>query len=197
MPDLLTKERTQDEINELAQSWRGLFGVAAEEKPDIRWCVEAQLPTLFPHFALVVRDDGELSSGPAVAEYSPPRIEIRESAYLGLITSHPVSRFALTHELGHLVLHPHELPKFLKDGVQERHRLARMSIENQADEFALFFLVPEHIAIRIRSLVGTVQRCAVPYGLARSACDIYGIRYRKLMPYELADLLTSEEEPFS
>jgi hypothetical protein len=195
MSDLLGQERSQAEILELAESWRTLLGVQAEVKPNILWCVEAGLPALFEHFGLRVLPDAEMPLGPAVAVYSPPRIEIRESYYNAARREHPVSRFALTHELGHVVLHPQELPKFLKDGIQERQRIARMSVETQADEFAIFFLVPERIARAIGTISGIVHQCGVPYWLARRACEIYGIRYRKLQPYEIADLLAAEEEP--
>lgn len=192
MSDYFTSARIEGQTADLALSWRELFGVSAELKPDVVWCVEVGLPKRFPNFALIPRADCELPTEFAAARFDPPRIEARESLYQ-VARQHPKAREILTHELAHIVIHDHVYPKYFKDGAQERKRLLRMSVEHQADEFLLHFLLPQHIVSKMRSIGEIMERCGVTYQLAVTAGLIAGIRpRRRLQPYEIMDLEAEE-----
>src|SRR5947207_9876511 len=132
MSDYFTSARIEGQTADLALSWRELFGVGAELKPDVLWCVEVGLPRRFPNFALIPRADHEMPTEFAVARFEPPRIEVRELLYQAARLHHPKAREILAHELAHIVIHDHVYPKYLKDGAQERKRLLGMSVEHQA-----------------------------------------------------------------
>ena len=198
MTDYLGPERSEDHSDALAVSWRVAFGVDNDKRPDIIWCVETGLPRLFPQFALLPRADGDLPDDFALADYDPPRIEIRSSVYSAAKAHHPRARFILAHELGHVVSHDRAYRKFLKDGVQERKRIKRMSLESQADEFALHFLLPEHVIGKMTSIGQVMFQCDVTYSLAVRAGLLCGIRpKRPLLPYEMIDIQREEVEDFS
>jgi hypothetical protein len=193
MSDYFTSARPEGQIADLAHSWRELFGVGADFKPDVLWCVEVGLPKRFPNFALIPLIDCELPTEFAVARFDPPRIELRESLYQAARHQRARAREILAHELGHVVMQDHVYPKYLKDGVQERKRLLQMSVEHQADEFRLHFLLPQHIVSKMRSIGEIMERCGVTYRLAVTAGLLVGIRPRRRpQPYEMMHLEAEE-----
>jgi len=197
--DVLGFERSPESVERIAEAYRAFFGISSDPSPDLGRLIELRLAEHFPQTALIPRERAELSDF-AVTYFDPPRIEARLDVYDAERRGHPRARAIYGHELGHLLLHE-ALPKSLKDGVQERKLLSdiqrRMSVEEQADLFRLFFLLPRRIITSMSSLTEVVCVCRVPYGLALEAQHRYAIRhFRKLEPYEVADLMTAEEEPF-
>jgi Zn-dependent peptidase ImmA (M78 family) len=197
--DVLGSERSPESIEQIASAYRAFLDVSRDPSPNLGRLIELTLSEYFPQTALIPRETQDMSDF-AVTYFDPPRIEARLDVYHAEQKGHPRAREIYGHELGHLLLHD-ALPKSLKDGIQERKLLSdiqrRMSVEEQADLFRLFFLLPRSIVTPMQSLAEVVCICRVPYGLALDAQARYGIRhYRKLQPYEVADLIIAEEEPF-
>lgn len=93
------------------------------------------------------------------------------------------------------------MPKSLKDGRQERKLLSaiqrNMSVEIQADDLAFYLMLPRRLVEQCESLAEIVNGFRVPYKLALEAKRQYGLHhFRKLLPYEVADLMMAEDEPF-
>jgi hypothetical protein len=87
--DILGVPRSLDELERTAAAYRELFRVRDEAKPDLLSILEGDLPSLLPHFALVVRADSELPNDRALALSDPPRIEVRESTIAGSAKATP------------------------------------------------------------------------------------------------------------
>lgn len=66
----------------------------------------------------------------------------------------PVRRFTAAHELGHVVLHPH-LKEAHRDRPIDGSTPVKSRIEQEADSFASYFLMPKNLLIeRFRSVFG-------------------------------------------
>lgn len=198
--DFLGDERTRSNLEATAEALRQLFGVAGERCPDIVWLLEGTLPGLFPQFAVVPRPNAALPRNLAVTHFEPPRIEIRESIWRAAGSGHPRARHVAFHELAHIAIHE-RMPKSLKDGRQERKLLSaiqrNMSVEIQADDLAFYLMLPRRLVEQCESLAEIVNGFRVPYKLALEAKRQYGLHhFRKLLPYEVADLMMAEDEPF-
>jgi len=193
--DFLGRERKSDELERIAQAWREISDSAGTAYFDVISFVERTLPTLFPHFALIVRRDADLPNNIAITHFAPTRIEIRESVYRAAHAKKFLPRFQLTHEASHCLLHE-TLSKSLLDGKQFRFTLSLsdMSVENHADTLSEYLIVPRSFAVSHPNVSEIMYDCGVPYDFARKMLRKYGVRpKRKLQPYEVAHLLTEED----
>lgn len=170
--DYYVKERDSHALKQSANAWRSLFGICNETCADIVWCVEIGLAERFPQFALVPRADLDMHDSRARTYYNPPRIEIRQSIYYAASCGDPEARYVLAHELGHLTQHS-DLPKSLLATEQIQAKLKTMSAEWQADEFAFYFLTPEHVARDYQSIGDLITWLKIPTWLAERAMKEY------------------------
>lgn len=196
--DLLTSPRTSAELERFADAYADVMGFRGKSKLDGLWLLEHALPELMPTFALVVRNDEVLADALAVTFYDPIRIEVSERAYQAARRDHPRAHHTLVHEFAHVALHPRLLPKPLKDSRQERLLAGEMHLmgtEVQADTLAALMMCQRSVVEGLTSIRDVVIECRVPYEIALVAVRHYGERFRRLLPYDKADLFTVEESP--
>ncbi len=198
--DYLDYSKNSSDLESIAKAWRKRACPETDIIVPILPFLENELPKLLPHFALIPKKLSELPDNKAITKYKPTRIEVREDYYEASAGAkpHPSAREILAHELGHVALHS-ELPKSLLAGEQEILKLVNyknMSVERQAEEFALYFLVPRNIAESLISIDNICQHCNVSYGFARRITTRYGIRQKgKPLPYQVLHLQSQEDEP--
>lgn len=198
--DFLDRERSPADLEARANGLRDLFRLGSQRRIDFVKLLEVELPELFPQFAVVPRSTAELPGNFAITRFDPPRIEVREDVWSAAGRFHPRAQVIASHELAHLVTHGGQ-PKSLKVGPQEhktRSSIQRaMSVERHADDIGFYFLLPRRELEKCHSLSEIVNDFSVPYKLAVRAKTEYRLRrIRKLQPYEVAHLLTAEEDPF-
>jgi len=158
--------RTANEIDCLAFDWREAFGVQDCWAPDLINIFERQLPDKLPGFEFVRQADAMLGNAEAFTRH--PRIFVRESLYQDVLKWSGRARFTLAHELGHLVMHPEApLPRMVATNrpapIDEYNRAG----EWQANKFATFFLMPEHIVRQFASPEEMAEHCKVSLEAAR------------------------------
>jgi hypothetical protein len=80
----------------------------------------------------------------------------------------PLSRFILAHEIGHIILHDHYLRQFSNDpALNIPFSILECSAEWQANTFAGYFLLPDHIVQSFAGAERLAGSCAVPTKLAQ------------------------------
>lgn len=197
--DYLGKPRSFEDIEALVGALCKTLNTEIIPKLNIAWLIECVFTKLFPHAAVIPVSSGEIKGALGLTLYEPsPRILLRKDVYIGLNNTHPKSRFIAAHEFGHLVMHS-TLPKSLKDGVQEKILLknaSSMSLELQANYFAVALLIPRKYAKTCSSIYEIVDKFNVPIELARLAIDLYKLNTEKMHPYQLCDLAQREDSPF-
>lgn len=198
--DYLGRPRSFEEVEALVFALLKALNIKAAPKLNISWLVEHAFSTLFPHAALIPVRKEEMDESFGLTVYKPTlHILLRQDVYIGLNRNHPLARFVAAHEFGHLVMH-RDMPKYLKDGAQEKKLLKNasdMSTEQQADYFALVLLIPRQHLKDCVSLSDIVQKFNVPIKLARLAAKMYKLNLKRLQPYQIIALAQEEEAPFT
>lgn len=77
------------------------------------------------------------------------------------------SRFKLAHEMGHWILHPHNAHAYSRHPGTGRILSKHVAIEQEADEFALEFLMPLSVVERFSSPESLAKSANVPLGMAK------------------------------
>jgi len=165
--NLIVESRALREIEVLAYDWRRSLMVEDQWAPDLIDILEQKLPGLFPGFEFVCQSDAFLGGANAFTRH--PRIFARASVREGVRNWNGRDRFTLAHELGHLFMHP-EAPAprmVLKNRAAPIDDL-RKSAEWQANKFATFFLMPEHIVRQFSSAEELAEHCRVSLEAARN-----------------------------
>jgi hypothetical protein len=157
--NFIVPRRTGEEIKALAFDWRHTFGIQDQWAVDLIG-VFNQLTERLPGFELVRQSDELLGHADAFTRH--PRIFVRETVYQGVLNWDGRKRFTLAHELGHLLMHPETpLPRIALGNrpapVDEYNR----SAEWQANKFATYFLMPDHIVRQFASPAELAEHCKV------------------------------------
>ncbi|RWL43878.1 MAG: ImmA/IrrE family metallo-endopeptidase [Mesorhizobium sp.] len=165
------------ELAAIAASWRDKFEIQSCDKVDIIAILEFKLPRLWPSFHVKVVPDTHMKSN-AKTSISPPAIIIKKSVYISAAHGHPVSRFILAHELGHLILHRkfeneemHDTEHGYEENISQLNALE--SIEDQASIFCRFFMAPPALAHRfIKDKEGLSKAAGIPKSEAATSITL-------------------------
>ena len=157
---------SRDKIAHYAFQLRKLAGLENFMNFDIVRFIENILPDLHPNFQFEVAEPHDLINKYAetIPAYSgkPAIIRIREDVYTDAVSGGHRSRFTLTHELGHLLLHN---PLRMTLCRLEANLPPYIDPEWQANTFAGEFLVMRHLA-RGMSPLEIKQKFNVSYYVA-------------------------------
>lgn len=186
--DLVTVERTFEQIEKTVRTVLRRAGVLSQNKFDILHFIECHFSKVFPHFALLPAAKSELPGrNIAITRFKEGfLIKVREDIYTLASTGDAKARYVVAHEFAHMLFH-RALPKSLMDGDQERKLLRNhlnFSVEFQADRGAICLLAPRNLCVGARDAFEIQDICNVPYELAKLAADEYGISRRAPQPYE-------------
>jgi hypothetical protein len=103
----------------------------------------------------------------ACVTFNPLTLHIFEKIWRDASLGVPYARFILAHEIGHIVLHNEFAVAFSDDkAAQLKYLQNEESGEWQANIFADYFLVPDHIAIKLREPDLITGLCVVTDDLA-------------------------------
>lgn len=145
---------TTPEMMKEALRRRSEFDIQHVELVDIIAILEFKLVQKYPEFRLVIVRDTDMKEA-ALAEPLRSRITVRQSVYVAACEGDAEARLILAHELGHFLLHREKDVPMHKDPRGAVQSLSNMkateSMEDQADMFARHFLVPPHLAYRLRN----------------------------------------------
>lgn len=105
----------------------------------------------------------------AYVEFNPsPTLHVDRQVWKDASLGDPESRFIVAHELGHLVLHDHHAKAFSNDPAQRIKFAEReYSAEWQANTFAYYFLIPDHLVIALWDEDDLMASCGVPRSVVR------------------------------
>jgi Zn-dependent peptidase ImmA (M78 family) len=144
--DYCVPAKSRIDIELTAAAWRQALGVPMDcQSPDMIGLLENEIPKLFGHFALIVKEDCQMHGAEGFTEFEPPKIVLAESTYLSASEYGGRGRWTAAHELGHLVQHESAVP--LDRAPSRYSRMKELphyaSAEWQANAFAAAFLMPE------------------------------------------------------
>jgi hypothetical protein len=130
-------------------------------------------------------EDEELPERACVT-FNPLVLHIRKMIWQDADIGKSYARFIVAHEVGHIVLHDQHALAFSNDAeaklnfVQEEE-----SGELQANSFADLFLVPDHIALRLRNADTIAGLCVVTDSMAeRRLRDAFTAKSPLICSYE-------------
>jgi hypothetical protein len=186
-------------LEEFASRWRTAAGVGDEPPFDVSKAIWRLAKLAGPTHGLhiVPRPDEQMGDKEAWASALPPTITIRESRFVK--PDCPDTRFILSHELFHVLLHPegqsfrvvggNAKPVFLsKDDLLAIYH-DDMSHEVQADVAARAFLMPANQVFKSASASDLARNCNVP--LREAQLRYAQIRTAKKCPKEVKAFLES------
>jgi len=105
---------------------------------------------------------------PAYVTFNPTTLHVDSEVWDLAKIGEPERRFYLAHEVGHIVLHDHYAVGFSNDVSHNiRFALQEHSAEWQANTFAKYFLLPDHIVRSIGDVQRITQSCMVLRQLAQ------------------------------
>lgn len=87
-------------------------------------------------------------------------------------------RFSIAHELGHMELHRDEIKVNLctRDDISDRGRVAKYDLEQEANQFASFFLMPERFVKEhyqdVENSMDAIQKVAGKFDVSLSAAAL-------------------------
>lgn len=162
------------QMAKIANHYRKLLGVENAEQISIVELIEFELRKHYEGFRLVVKDDKELTD-PAYTDFDKNQIVVKESIYVSAQQGDTYSRMVLAHELGHYLLHGKKGKVVMhksKDGSYESIKglNSTESTEDQADMFAMLFMVKPLIAFSLKDNAADLSRtCGVSINIANAA----------------------------
>jgi hypothetical protein len=169
MSDIPVSPRSNADIERLAEGWRRTLDVQDDWAPDILSLLEkaAKEFEALQGLRVIFLPDEEMQDDEARAEFDPPRICMRASLACDVRNNVPRVRSTLSHELGHLLLHP-GVPKFRKNAgnASIANLPAFRSAEAQAWVFARAFLMPSWKVEQVNSAKALSLRCRVSLQIA-------------------------------
>jgi hypothetical protein len=105
----------------------------------------------------------------ACVTFNPLTLHIVEKIWRDAGMGIPYARFILAHEIGHIVLHNEFAVAFSEDkAAQLKYLQNEESSEWQANMFAGFFLVPDHVALKLADADVIAGLCVVADELAKN-----------------------------
>jgi len=95
-------------------------------------------------------------------------LHVDREVWLDAKDGDPIARFIIAHEIGHLLFHDHRAQAFSNDP-SERLKFAQpeYSAEWQANTFAFYFLVPDHMVAAFSGIRQLSNACGVTEEIAR------------------------------
>lgn len=115
--------------------------------------------------------DVEAGGKPACVSYRPLTLHVDREVWELAGLGDPESRFIVAHEVGHIILHDHHAKAFSGDVNARRHRANEVSAEWQANIFATYFLLPDHIVLAHNDPDDLARSCSVLGSLAQERVD--------------------------
>lgn len=116
--------------------------------------------------------DASADQKPAYVTFGPPTLHIDREVWKLADLGDPESRFIVAHELGHLFLHDHHAKAFSDDpGERIKFMEREHSAEWQANIFAAYFLLPDHIVEAYYDVKALAGECSVGEALAQERLD--------------------------
>lgn len=182
-----------EECEAIAAFFRKKFQMERELVPDVALIFSDWLP-LLPATAslkLVGRPDHRMD-GDAYCRSESHRIYVKESIRLAALALDGFARFILLHELFHYLHHKGAYKKHYRIGVDRSVVWISdvYSMETQADNFALAFLMPNWIVKTVANVAELARTCSVPLFLAHRRFEQYQLRFATrtvpLIPVEAA-----------
>jgi len=163
------------------------------QAPDMIALLENEIPKLFGHFALVVKEDGKMHGAEGFTEFDPPKIVLAESTYLDAAEFGGRGRWTAAHELGHLVQHESAVPldraPSRYSSMKELPRYA--SAEWQANAFAAAFLMPEWLVREFTNASEIVEFFSVSRKAAQIRLDELKIAEKRVLTPEIARFVSN------
>jgi IrrE N-terminal-like domain len=156
---------TNAKIKILALFIRKSLGLSDQKAFNIVELLENEMPSVIDHFRLEVlarSDEQEVYS-----TKTPPRIFATESVYRLAREGDTRLRFLIAHEMGHLLLHSSAAHFGASDKLDRR-------IEAQASKFALFFLIPDSVALQFSNAESLSFHCQVRREVAELRMEYLG-----------------------
>jgi Zn-dependent peptidase ImmA (M78 family) len=190
--DYCVPAKSRLDIELTAAAWRQALGVPMDcQAPDIITLLENELPKLFGHFALVVKEDSKMRGAEGYTEFDPPKIVLAESTYLDASQFGGRGRWTAAHELGHLVQHESAVPMDRAPSRYSRMKeLPRYaSAEWQANAFAAAFLLPEWLVRDFANSSEVADFFSVSRKAAEIRLDELGISEKRVLTPEIANFL--------
>jgi hypothetical protein len=131
---------TNEDIESTAQHLREFLGFSDQSVFDIVELLENDMPKVFEDFRLEVLE--ESGAQEIYSTKVPPRIFAKGQICDLARQGDARSRFVIAHEIGHLFLHSYS-PHFR---TPDRIEAGAKSVELEASQFALAFLIPSSVA---------------------------------------------------
>ena len=160
-PDKSPREHSPATIERYAERLHVLLRTTTSQHFNVVSVLENDLTLHLHDLSIEIMKRQELSVA-AHTEFRPARVLIREDVYEGAYRDDPKSRFTVAHEIGHLCLHweypmprlPPESPVLLRSRIKRR-------VENEANLFASFFLMPRAVALKYNKPSRLANVCRV------------------------------------
>lgn len=189
------KSRTDIELS--AAAWRQALGVPMDcQSPDVIALLENEIPKLFGHFAMVIKEDSKMRGAEGYTEFDPPKIVLAESTYLDAAAFGGRGRWTAAHELGHLVQHESAVPldraPSRYSSMKELPRYA--SAEWQANAFAAAFLMPEWLVRDFTDSSEIVEFFSVSRKAAEIRLSELKIGEKRVLTPEIAKFVSNWRE---
>ena len=161
--------RTEESIAYEALRWRTVAGVDLDDAVDIVAFVQRLCRTELPGKGRPTLNlfEGEQGATPAFVTYRPLTLAVERETWDFARLGDPDSLYILAHEIGHIVLHDLHPKAFAVGPVDTSlYGLDDWSAEWQANTFADYFLLPDHILRRRVSVEDAMVACGVSRQLA-------------------------------
>lgn len=97
-------------------------------------------------------------------------ITLRNDTYKSALAGEHQGRFTVAHEIGHLILHAHTVPKFARSQAPSNHNFNE-DVEWQADEFARWLMVDPAYPDMLKTPRACSQGFGVSFGTAQYMID--------------------------
>jgi IrrE N-terminal-like domain len=168
--DHYVKFCSEETIAEIALAWRNAANILNDGNFDIIDFVENVLSKQYAtKGALNIRlFDASSGSDFASVTYNPLTLHVDSEVWELAKRGDPDSRYMIAHEIGHILLHDHYARPFSNDPSQQRNFAQNEhSAEWQANTFAGFFLLPDHLVRSFGDAKEMSTSCGVPKNLAR------------------------------
>lgn len=164
----MSKRYEVEELKRLTLRLRQHLGMKDVLHLDMLGVLET-MKTLIPGFDYKRVSDSEVKDGEGLYDSELPYLPIPDATFEALRRNEPRARFTCAHEIGHWVL-DHEGQRFRRPErkAYERSTPNIRRDEREAEQFAAFFLAPDHLA----ESFSTINDLQTRFGLSRRAAEI-------------------------